>query len=185
MTISVLSAASTRGLRSLVALALARSGDSTRAERIADELQKQFPLDSVINTYWLPTVRASLEINRGNPSKAVEFLKTAAPYELGLVSNLEFGAPLYPPYVRGQAYLLLHRGSEAAAEFQKLLDRRTLAANNPLFALAHLGLGRAYSLSGDTKKAQAAYQEFLTAWRDGDADIPILVNARAEYSRLK
>jgi serine/threonine protein kinase/tetratricopeptide (TPR) repeat protein len=185
MTISVLSAASTRGLRSLVALALARSGDSTRAERIADELQKQFPLDSVINTYWLPTVRASLEINRGNPSKAVEFLKTAAPYELGLVSNLEFGAPLYPPYVRGQAYLLLHRGSEAAAEFQKLLDRRTLAANNPLFALAHLGLGRAYSLSGDTKKAQAAYQEFLTAWRDGDADIPILENARAEYSRLK
>ena len=185
MTNSVVSTASTRGLQSLIALALARSGDSTRAEEMANELQKQFPLDSVINGYWLPTIRASIEINRGNTSEAIQFLKTAAPYELGLVSNLEFGALLYPVYVRGQAYLLLHRGSEAAAEFQKFLDHRTLVANNPLYALAHLGLARAYRESGDTKKAQTTYQEFLKLWKDGDPDIPILLKAKAEYSKLK
>ena len=185
MTTSILTAASTRGLQILVALALARAGDSIRAERVAGELQKQFPLDSVINKYWLPTIRASVEINRGNPSKAIEFLKTAAPYDLGLVSNLEFGALLYPVYVRGQAYLLLHQGSEAAAEFQKLLDHRTLVANNPLSALARLGLARAYRVAGDTKKAHAAYEEFLRLWKDSDADIPIVLDAKDEYSKLK
>jgi serine/threonine protein kinase/predicted Zn-dependent protease len=185
MTNSVPIAVSTRGLQSLIALTFARSGDSTRAERIANELQKQFPLDSVINRYWLPTIRASIEINRGNTSKAIESLKTAAPYELGLVSNLEFGALLYPVYVRGQAYLMLHRGSEAAAEFQKFLDHHTLVANNPLFALAYLGLARAYRESGDTKKAQTTYQEFLRLWKDGDPDTPILLKAKGEYSKLK
>ncbi|HXY08640.1 MAG TPA: protein kinase [Terriglobales bacterium] len=185
MSTSALTVASTRGPQVLVALALARAGDSTRAERLADELHKQFPLDSVINRYWQPTIRASVEINRVNPSKALEFLKTAAPYELGLVSNIEFGALLYPVYVRGQAYLLLHQGSEAAAEFQKFLDHRTLVANNPLFALAHLGLARAYRVSGNTKKAQEAYQEFLALWKDSDTDIPIALDAKAEYSKLK
>ena len=147
----------------LAALALARAGDSTEAEKVADELQKQFPLDSVISGYWLPTIRASVEINRSDPSEAIGFLKAAAPYELGLVSNLEFGALLYPAYVRGQAYLLLHEGTEAAAEFQKFLDHRTLVANNPLFALAHLGLGRAYAISGDSAKARTAYQDFCTS----------------------
>ena len=185
MTTSALTSASTRGLQILGALALARTGDSARAERVADELQKQFPLDSVINRYWLPTVRASLEINRRDASKAVRFLNAAAPYELGLVSNLEFGAPLYPVYVRGQAYLLLHQASKAAAEFQKFRDHRTLVANNPLFALAHLGLARSYRLSADTKKARAAYEEFFALWKDSDADIPILVNAKTEYSTLR
>ncbi len=177
--------ASTRNVQILAALALARAGDSTRAERVADELQKQFPLDSVISGYWLPTIRASVEINRSDPSNAIEFLKAAAPYELGLVSNLEFGALLYPPYVRGQAYLLLHEGTEAAAEFQKFLDHRTLVANNPLFALAHLGLARAYTLSRDTAKARTTYQDFLTLWKDADPDIPILIAAKAEYAKLK
>jgi len=110
---------------------------------MADELQKRFPLDTVINGYWLPIIRATIEINRGHPSKVIELLQAATPYELGLVpSNLGFGALLYPAYVRGQAYLLLREGSKAAAEFQKFLDGRSLVVNNPLLALAHLGLAR-------------------------------------------
>ena len=182
---SAVTKAATRNVQILAALALARAGDSTEAEKVADELQKQFPLDSVISGYWLPTIRASVEINRSDPSEAIGFLKAAAPYELGLVSNLEFGALLYPAYVRGQAYLLLHEGTEAAAEFQKFLDHRTLVANNPLFALAHLGLGRAYAISGDSAKARTAYQDFFTLWKDADPDIPVLTAANAEYAKLK
>jgi predicted Zn-dependent protease len=152
---------------------------------VADGVQKQFPSDSIISGYWLPTIRASVEINRGNPSNAIEFLKAASAYELGLVSNLEFGALLYPIYVRGQAYLLLHEGTEAVGQFQKFLDHRTLVANNPLFALAQLGLARAYALQGDTAKARAAYNDFFTLWKDADPDIPILKEAKAEYAKLQ
>jgi eukaryotic-like serine/threonine-protein kinase len=182
---SALTRASTKAPQALVALALARAGDSTQAEKVADELEKLFPLDIVISGYWLPTIRASVEINRSHPSRAIEFLKAAAPYERGLVSNLEFGALLYPAYVRGQAYLLLHEGAEAAAEFQKFLDHPTLVANNPLFALAHLGIARAYALSGDSHKARTGYQDFLTLWKDADPDIPIVTVAKAELSILK
>ncbi len=183
---SALSMASNRGVQILAALALARAEDSPRAERIANELQKRFPLDTVINGYWLPSIRATIEINRSDPSKAIELLKAVAPYELGLVpSNPEFGALLYPAYVRGQAYLLLHEGSKATSEFQKFLDHRSLVANNPLFALAHLGVARAYALQGDTVKAKTAYRDFLTLWKDADPDIPILIAAKAEYAKLK
>ena len=153
---------------------------------MADELQKRFPSDTFINGYWLPTIRASIEITRSDPSKAIEFLKAAAPYEQGIVPpDPELGALLYPAYVRGQAYLLLHQGAEAATEFQKFLDHRTLVANNPLFVLAHLGLARAYAMQGDTSKAKAAYQDFLGLWKDADPDIPILIAAKAEYAKLK
>ncbi len=184
-TTSALIMASTRDAQILAALALARAGDSTRAERKADELQKTFPSNTFINGYWLPTIRATIEITHRNPSKAIEFLKAAAPYEQGMVPpNPEFGALLYPTYVRGQAYLHLHQGAEAAAEFQKFLDHRTLVANNPLFVLAHLGLARAYAVQGDTAKAKAAYQYFLTLWNDADPDIPILIAAKSEYAQL-
>jgi tetratricopeptide (TPR) repeat protein len=185
-TTSVLTMASTRDAQILAALALARSGDSTRAERMADELQKTFPSDTFSNGYWLPTIRATIEITRSDPSKAIEFLKAAAPYEQGIVPpNPEFGVLLYPAYVRGQAYLLLHQGAEAAAEFQKFLDHRTLVANNPLFVLAHLQIGRAYAMQGETAKAKAAYQDFFTLWRDADPDIPILRQSKAEYAKLQ
>jgi tetratricopeptide (TPR) repeat protein len=176
---------STRGLQILVALALARAGDSTRAERAADELERQFPLDSIINKYWLPTLRASIQMNRHNASQAIEFTNAAAPYELGLASNLEFGALLYPAYVRGQAYLVLHRGPEAVAEFQKFIDHRALVANSPLSVLARVGLARAYRLSGDKKKARAAYQDFLVLWKDCDPDIPVAQEAKAELATLE
>ena len=185
-TTSALSMASNRGVQILAALAFARAGDSTRAEKMADELEKQFPLDTVIKGYWLPTIRATIAINRSDPSKATQFLEAAAPYEQALVpANLEFGASLYPAYVRGQAYLLLHEGSKGNVEFQKFLDHPSLLANNPLFALAHLGLARAYAMQGDTAKARAAYQDFLTLWKDADPDILILIAAKAEYAKLK
>jgi eukaryotic-like serine/threonine-protein kinase len=168
-----------------VALAFARAGDPTRAEKLADEGQKKSPQDTIVVNYWLPTVRAAIAIDRGDPSRAVEFLKVAAPYELGDVSDVEFGILLYPAYVRGQAYLLGHQGAEAAAEFQKFLDHPTMVANNPLCTLAHLGLARAYALQGNIDKSRAAYQDFLTVWKDADQDIPILKQARAEYTKLR
>jgi eukaryotic-like serine/threonine-protein kinase len=182
---SALTLASTRDVQILGALALARTGDSARALAMADDLQKQLPLDTLLNGCWLPTIRGVIEINRNNPSKAIEFLKTAVRYEQGLpLPAPEFGALLYPAYVRGQAYLLLHKSNEAAAEFQKFLDHRTLVANNPLFALAHLGLARSYALEGDSTKARAAYQNFLTLWKDADPDIPILKEAKAEFAKI-
>jgi serine/threonine protein kinase/tetratricopeptide (TPR) repeat protein len=182
---SALTMASTRDVQILAALTFARAGDTARAQRLADEVQKQFPLDSVIGDYWLPTVRAAIEINRSNPSKAIESLKAAAPHELGQVSDFEFGAQFYPVYVRGQAYLLLHQGAEAAAEFQKFLDHPTVVANNPLFTLAHLGLARARKLQGQTDKSRAAYRDFFILWKDADPDIPILEQARTEYAKLQ
>jgi len=185
-TAAALALASTREVRILATLVLARSGDSLRAQKIADELEKQNPVNTVIVDYWLPTIRAAIEMNRNNPAKAVELLQAATSYELGdPLPEVEFGGFLYPPYMRGQAYLLLHQGIEAAAEFQKFLDHRGLVANCPLAALAHLQLGRAYAMQGDTAKARAAYQDFLTLWKDADPDIPILKQAKAEYARMQ
>ncbi|HJY86963.1 MAG TPA: hypothetical protein VKE24_09015, partial [Candidatus Acidoferrales bacterium] len=180
---SALALASTRDVQILAALALARSGDTARAGKIADELAKRFPLNTMINGYWLPTIRAAIEINRGNPAKAIELLQAAAPYDLA--SPAPSGGTLYPAYMRGQAYLVLRRGSEAAPEFQKFLDHLGIVQNYPLGALAHLGLARAYAMQGDPGKARAAYQDFFTLWKDADPDIPILQQAKAEYAKLK
>jgi eukaryotic-like serine/threonine-protein kinase len=177
--------AMTSNVQILAALAFARAGDSARAEKLADDAQRQSPLDTIVIGYWLPTVRAAIAIDRGDPSKAIEFLKTAAPYELGDASDFEFGIMLYPAYVRGQAYLLLHQGAEAAVEFQKFLDHPTMVANNPFYVLAHLGLARAYALQGHADKSRAAYQDFFTLWKDADPDIPILKQARAEYAKVQ
>jgi tetratricopeptide (TPR) repeat protein len=180
---SLLPLASAQNIQALAALALARSGDGARAEKLADELAKRFPLDTMINRYWIPTIRASIEVNRGNPAKALDLLQTAAPYDLA--RPLVVLVALYPAYIRGQAYLLLRRGGEAAAEFQKFFDHRGVVLNEPLGALAHLGLGRAYALQGDTFKARATYQNFFTLWKDADPDIPILKQAKAEYAKLQ
>jgi eukaryotic-like serine/threonine-protein kinase len=178
--------ASTRDVRILAALALARAGDSDRAQKIANELQTQNPLNTMINGYFLPTIRAAIEVNRKNPAKAIEMLEVAAPHELGNGSpDPVIGAMMYPVYVRGQAYLLLHQGSAAAAEFQKFVDHRGVVVNCPLGALARLGLARAYALQDDRAKARAAYQEFLTLWKDADPGIPILKQAKAEYAKLQ
>jgi len=114
----------------------------------------------------------------------VEILKTAVRYELGQSEPFDLGM-MYPAYVRGQAYLLVRRGKEAAAEFQKIIDHRGIVLNFPLGALAHLQLGRAYVMSGDTAKARTAYQDFFALWKDADPDIPILKEAKADYAKLQ
>jgi eukaryotic-like serine/threonine-protein kinase len=117
-------------------------------------------------------------LSRDDPSRAIEIFQAAAPYELS------GSGALYPVYVRGEAYLAAHRGNEAAAEFQNILDRKGIVVNAPIGALARLGLGRAYALSGDKTKAKAAYQDFLTLWKDADPDVPILKQAKVEYAKL-
>jgi tetratricopeptide (TPR) repeat protein len=182
-TTSAQNLAPTRNVRILAGLALARAGESTRAQKIADDLAKAFPTDSMMNRYWLPTIRAAIEINRNNPAEAVEILRGAAPYELG--GPPPISGTLYPIYVRAQAYLLMKKGNEAAIEFQKFLDHRGVVVNFPFGGLAHLGLGRAYAMQGDTAKAKTAYQDFLTLWRDADPDIPVLIAAKSEYAKLQ
>jgi len=168
------------------ALALAYAGDAGRAQALADDLDKQFPEATVVQFNYLPTLRAKLALLHSNPQEALRILGAASPYELGLPALDFHNWPnLYPVYVRGEAYLAARKGSEAAAEFQKILDHRGIVLNEPIGALAHLQLGRAYTLSGDTAKAKAAYQDFLTLWKDADPDTPILKQAKAEYAKLQ
>jgi hypothetical protein len=168
-----------RGVQFGAALALAFAGDAVRAQTLADDLDKRFPEHTSVQFNYLPTIHAQLALNHKDSSKAVDALLKAAPYELGSVGGL------YPTYVRGEAYLVVHKGIEAAAEFQKILDHRGVVVNSPIGALAHLQIGRAYAMQGDTAKAKAAYQDFLTLWKDADPDIPILIAAKSEYAKLQ
>jgi DNA-binding winged helix-turn-helix (wHTH) protein len=169
-----------------VALALAYAGDAKQAQASADNLDKKFPEDTIVQFNYLPTLRATLALSHLNPLQALEALGTAAPYELGLPAISYYNWPnLYPVYMRGEAYLAAHQGNEAAAEFQKILDHRGIVANEPIGALAQLQLGRAYALQGNAAKSRAAYQDFLTLWKDADPDIPILKQAKAEYAKLQ
>jgi DNA-binding winged helix-turn-helix (wHTH) protein len=169
-----------------LALAIAYAGDAGRAQALADDLDKRFPEDTVVQFNYLPTLRAKLELLHSNPQEALVILRAASPYELGLPSLSYYNWPnLYPVYVRGEAYLADHQGSKAAAEFQKILDHRGIVLNEPIGALAHLQLGRAFAMQGDTTKARAAYQDLFTLWKDADPDIPNLREARAEYAKLR
>jgi serine/threonine protein kinase len=168
------------------ALALAYARDGGRAQALTDDFGKRFPEDTIVLFNYLPTLRAKLALNRGNASEAIESLRAAAPYELGVTMSSTYGwTALYPVFVRGEAYLAAHRGTEAAVEFQKILDHRGIVLNEPIGALAHLGLGRAYAMQGDSAKARAAYNDFFTLWKDADPDIPILQQAKSEYGKLK
>ena len=168
-----------------LALALAYAGDTNTAQALTEDLAKKFPEDTIVQLNYLPTLRARLAISNSHPQQALDVLGVAGPYELGLPAFGFYNWPnLYPVYVRGEAYLAAHQGSEAAVEFQRILDHRGIALNEPISALAHLQLGRAYTISGDTGSAKAAYQDFLTLWKDADPDVPILKQAKAEYARL-
>ena len=172
-----------RDVKIVSAIISARIGDTARASALADELQRSYPTSTMMNLYWLPTINAAIEVNKGNSSQAVADLEAAGPYELGVAqTSINY---LYPAYVRGQAYLLAHNGAAAVVEFQKLLDHRGLVVNFVTEALVHLQIGRAYAMAGDTAKAKAAYQDFLTLWKDADSDIPILKQAKAEYAKLQ
>jgi eukaryotic-like serine/threonine-protein kinase len=163
------------------ALALAMSGDAGRAQALADDAERRFPEDTVMRFGYLPVLRARIALNRGEASKAIELLQVAVPYELGARQTL--GA-LYPIYVRGEAHLAAHQGAEAAIEFQKILDHRGVVGSDPIGALAHLQLGRAFALAGDKAKARAAYDDFFGLWKEADPDVPILKRARSEYLTL-
>jgi serine/threonine protein kinase/tetratricopeptide (TPR) repeat protein len=186
-------------VRTLAALALARAGDSAKASGIADDLHQQAPLNTLLNTYWLPTIQASVALGqsvvrsshpppsaRKGGAAAVELLESVTPYELELPTLYwVLNVTLCPVDARGAAYLALGRGAEAAVEFQKILDHPGLVGNFPIGALARLGLGRAYAMQGDTARARAAYQDFLTLWKDADPDVPVLREAKAEFAKLK
>ncbi len=165
------------------AFALALSGDSPKAQVLADDLEMRFPEDTTVRFSYLPALRARIALNHGNVSKALSMLEVAVPNELGS-SRALFGA-LYPVYVRGEAQLAAHKGAAAAIEFQKILDHRGIVVSDPIGALAHLQLGRAFGLSGDKAKAKVAYKDFFTLWEGADADIPILKQARTEYAKLE
>jgi tetratricopeptide (TPR) repeat protein len=168
----------------LAALAYALSGDAAHTQSLADDLAKRFPQDTVVQSVWLPTIRAQIETGRENPARSIELLQAAAPYELGMLSGSASNSCLYPLYVRAEAYLSAQQGPAAATEFQKILDHRGLLWNCSTGALAHLGLARAYALQGDTAKSRAAYQDFLALWKDADPDIPVLIAAKSEYAKL-
>jgi tetratricopeptide (TPR) repeat protein len=173
-----------RDVRSVAALALARAGDTVQSEKLTESLNKDFPQNTIVQGYWLPAIRSATEIDAKNHAKALQILQTAAPYELSQSQPFQLGM-LYPIYLRGQAHLLAGKGMEAAAEFQKIIDHRGIVLNFPLGALARLGLARAYALQRDTAKARAAYQDFLTLWKDADPDIPLLQQAKTEFGKLK
>jgi len=167
-------------------LASAYAKNATATQRFVEGFEKGFAEDTDVQFNYLPTLRAKLALMHSNPQQALNDLELAAPYELGLPAGGFYNWPnMYPVYVRGEAYLVAHRGSEAAAEFQKILGHRGIVLNEPISALAHLQLGRAYAVQGDTAKARAAYQDFLALWKHADPDIPILKEAKAEYAKLQ
>jgi eukaryotic-like serine/threonine-protein kinase len=159
-------------------LALALAGDTLSATKEADRLAIHTPPGGFANRVWLPEIQATIELERGNPIRAVELLALATPYESGWFDKY------LAAYLRGLAYLAAHRGQEAAGEFQKILDHRGLIENSLIGALARLQVGRAYVLQGETVKARAAYQDFFALWKDADPDIPLLIVAKSEYAKL-
>lgn len=173
-----------RNVKLLAALTLARTGESAEAKALADELEKSYPSETILKVYWLPTVRAALDLNANNTTEALESLEAAAPYELGEPEQFQLGT-MYPAYVRGLAYLAAHNGTAAAAQFQRILDHPGIVINFPTGVLAHLQLGRAYAMAGDGAKAKVAYEDFFNLWKNADPNIPILKEAEADYAKLK
>jgi eukaryotic-like serine/threonine-protein kinase len=164
-------------------LALAMAGDVNRAQALADDLAKRFPEGTIEQSVSVPTIRAQLALDRNDPERAIELLHSAAPYELAVGEGAPQG--LFAVFVRGNAYLTEHKGNEAAAEFQKIIDHRGAVANGPIGALAHLQIGRAYLMAGETGRGKSGYNDFLTLWKDADPDTPVLKRAKTEYAKLR
>ena len=165
--------------QAVAALALALTGDAKRATQLADELNKSFPLDTQLQSYLTPSIRAAIAMGHNDAAEAVELLRVASPYDLGTMGSMD------PVYLRGQAYLALGNDEAAAAEFQKVIDHPGIVGDSSIGSLARLGLARSYALHGDTAKARTAFQDFFTLWKDADPDIPVLKQAKAEYAKLQ
>lgn len=170
-----------RDARVAIALALAQVGETAQAQRMVDQLNSEFPLDTIIQNYWLPTIRATMVLSHGNAQQAITLLEVATPYEMGMQAF----SIMQPIYVRGLAYLKAGQGQEAAAQFKKMLGHRGLAVNAAVQALAQLQLARAEAMSGDKPAARRSYQDFLSLWKQADPDLLPLKQAQAEYQKLK
>jgi tetratricopeptide (TPR) repeat protein len=179
---AALALAKGKNIGAISATALGLAGDSAQAERLAGDLDKRFQEDTIVRFEYLPMIHAAVALRGGDSGKAVAALGAARPYGLG--PSAPFYAP-YSVYLRGEAYLAAKQGHAAAGEFQKILDHPGVVVNDPIGALAHLGLGRADALAGDNDKAKTAYQDFLTLWKNADPDIPILKQAKSEYAKLR
>jgi tetratricopeptide (TPR) repeat protein len=188
-------APTSQGVEVEAALAFAMAGDTARAESLAQDLGKRFPLDTQMQSLWLPAIQAQLALDKKNPAAALTALQAASPIELGQILFVANISCLYHVYVRGEAYLAAGQGKEAAAEFQKIIDHSGIVWNCWTGALAHLGVARANALQSRTSqgadsdaarvRALAAYKDFFTLWKDADPDIPILKQAKAEYAKLQ
>ena len=173
-----LALSSGRNIQTLAALAVSRAGDAKRAQSIADDLRKQYPLDTLINDLWLPTIEAATALSRGDGAQAILSLEATSTFELAPATYL------YPVYLRGEACLKIGKGADAAAQFEKILNNPGIVDNSLIGALAQLGLARACVTSGDPVKARTAYQDFFALWKEADPDVPILIHAKAEYAKL-
>ena len=173
-----------RNVKLFAGLALAYAGEINRAQELADELEQESPSNTALKLHRLPTLHAAIELRQRNPGKVLTILEPARPYELGQPSPMSLGT-LFIPYLRGQAFLMERNGAAAAKEFQKILDNPGIALNFPVGVLAHLQLARAYTMQDDREAARGSYQEFLTLWKEADADIPILKQAKTEYAKLR
>jgi len=180
-----LSLAPTRDVKIQAALVLARSGNAARAQTLLDEIQKQNPANTLVNSYWAPVIEASMEIRNGKPNVALLNLQIVAPYELSMAPPAGDDVMMYPTYIRGQAYLAENNGAAAMTEFKKIVDHPGVVLNCIVGALAPLQLARAEAMTGDKVDARKDYQEFLTLWKDADPDIPLLKQAKAEYAKLQ
>jgi eukaryotic-like serine/threonine-protein kinase len=181
---AALAISKSRDAEALSAIALGLAGESAQALRLANDLEKRFPQDTIVQFHYLPAIHVEELLRRNDYARAVDALAAAAPHELG--GNLEtLNFVLFPVYLRGKAYLAAKQGAPAAAEFQKIIDHPGVVRSEPIGALARLELGRAFVLAGDKSQAKAAYQEFLAIWKDADPDIPVLKQAKAEYSNLQ
>jgi eukaryotic-like serine/threonine-protein kinase len=171
-----------RDTRAGVMFVLAQTGDTAKAEKLADELVRQHPTDTMLNKVWVPETQALVALQHNQPDQAVAQLEIARPYEFGSGAS---GAGYSINFIRAEAFLRLKDGAKAAAEYQKILDHRGTNPTDVSYNLSHLGLGRAYALLGDTAHAKAAYQDFFAAWKDADPEVPVLKQAKAEYAKLQ
>ena len=181
---AALAHSSARDVQFAAALAMALSGESARAQTIAAVLAQSFPEDTIVKFNYLPTIAGQLALNRNEPAKAIDTLQSSSLIELGQPGDAVFMPALYPIYVRAEAYRAAHRGPEAATEFQKILANRGVVVNEPIGALAYLGLGRSVAMQGDNEAARTSYKAFFSLWKNADPDNHILQQANAEYAKL-
>ena len=169
-----------KDIEAISAITLGLAGDASLAASLAADLARRFPEDTHVHLFYLPMITAASALQSRNPGKALAALAPTSSYELGSIWWL----PLHIVYLRGESYLAVRQGGAAAAEFQKILDHPGIIVNDPIGALAYLGLARGDALAGDAVKAKAAYQDFFALWKNADPDVPILKQAQAEYAKL-